>query len=120
MLAVAGCGRGHGASVSGEVTLDGKPLDTGTVAFHPLGDGPTAYGGIHPNGTYQLKTGAGTGVPPGEYRVTVVATTAPPTDGPSVPGQMITPARYGDPAQSGLHRTVERGSNRIDLNLTTE
>ena len=118
-VALTGCGGGHGASVSGSVTLDGAPLDTGTVAFHPLGGGPTAYGGIHPNGTYRLKTGAGTGVPPGEYRVTVAAMTEPPTDGPSVPGRMITPPRYADPAQSGLKFAVTPGSNRIDLELTT-
>ncbi len=120
LLAAAGCGRGHGASVSGRVTLDGEPLDTGTVTFHPVGDGPTAYGGIHPNGSYQAKTGTQPGMPPGEYRVTVLAATEPPTDGPSVPGEMITPSHYADPEQSGLRVTVERGSNRFDFPLTSE
>lgn len=120
ILVIAGCGRGHGGAVSGRVTLDGKPLDTGTVTFHPTGGGPTAYGGIHPNGTYRVKTGTQQGLPPGEYRVTVLAATEPPTDGPSVPGQMITPARYADPNQSGFQFTVARGSNQIDLELNSD
>lgn len=119
MLAAAGCGGGHGASVTGRVTLDGKPLDTGTVTFHPEDEGPTAYGGIHPDGSYQVKTGTQQGLPPGEYRVTVMASTEPPTDGPSVPGEMITPPRYADPAQSGLRCTVERGANQYDIPLTS-
>ncbi len=119
LLLASGCGGGHGASVSGRVTLDGKPLDTGTVTFHPEGGGPTAYGGIHSDGSYQVKTGTQQGLPPGEYRVTVLATTEPPTDGPSVPGEQITPFRYANPAESGLRFTVARGSNRYDIDLTT-
>jgi hypothetical protein len=68
------------------VTLDGKPLSTGVVTYHPdeaKGNKsefvPT--GSIGADGTYTLstpsKTGMASGAPPGWYKVTV-ATMVPP------------------------------------------
>ena len=39
LLLLNGCGRDHGATVSGTVTLDGAPLQAGKITFHPVGDG---------------------------------------------------------------------------------
>jgi hypothetical protein len=117
LAALAGCSGQHDASVSGRVTLGGEPLDRGTVTFHPEGNGPTAYAAIQPSGEYQLKTGAEEGIPSGEYRVTVVATTPPPKEGPERPGTMITPPQYADPNQSGFRFTIEPGRNQVDLEL---
>lgn len=116
-----GCS-GQPSSVSGVVTLDGKPLDRGAVSFHSLGGGPTAVGQIDSSGRYALKVGEEHGLPPGEYVVTVVASEDPlPSDGfeSPTPGALITPARYGSTQTSDLKKTVASGDNKIDLELTS-
>ncbi|UUO07732.1 hypothetical protein M4951_05335 [Blastopirellula sp. J2-11] len=56
--------------VSGMVTVDGQPLDHGTIQFFPQGDtkGPMSGGRIA-NGRYQLD--AITGPPPGQHLVRI-------------------------------------------------
>jgi hypothetical protein len=65
MLAVAGCGRNayELASVSGRVTLGGKPLANINVTLQPLARsgnrgeaGPGSYGVSNADGRFQLKT----------------------------------------------------------------
>jgi hypothetical protein len=63
LLPALGCGRGK-SSVSGTVTLDGKPLYTGTIVFIP--EGAPAVSGEIKEGQYAV-----TGVPKGEAAVTV-------------------------------------------------
>jgi len=61
MAVLAGCGGGKPqARVTGTVTLDGKPLDTGVIHFYPQSDegGPSASADIQA-GQYQLQTGIG-------------------------------------------------------------
>ncbi|MFM7243153.1 MAG: carboxypeptidase-like regulatory domain-containing protein, partial [Planctomycetaceae bacterium] len=72
----AGCGR-HSASVSGSVTLDGKPLASGVVNFTPAATGPSAYANIGSDGRYVLQTGAQAGLEPGAYKVTFAANATP-------------------------------------------
>jgi hypothetical protein len=120
---VAGCG--GGGSVSGTVTLDGQPLTSGTVTFHPSGSGPVAIGSIGSDGRYVLAIGNDRTIPPGEYVVTVEATEAvtsepTPTKGPPAPPKpprRITPAKYADVSTSDLRFTVEAGGNTINLPL---
>ena len=119
LLLLAGCGKSFEAAVDGVVTLDGKPLDTGTVAFYPLQGGPAAYSRIQPDGRYSIVTGRRGGLPVGEYAVTVVATAPPPNPKLEVPGKLITPPRYGQPDRSGLRFTVKPGHNSIDLALAS-
>lgn len=62
-----GCGGPERAKVSGTVTLDGKPLETGTISFYPVANsGQTAGGGIQ-NGQYTLEAS------PGEMTVLISA-----------------------------------------------
>jgi hypothetical protein len=114
-----GCGA-HDSSVYGTVTLDEKPLETGTVTFHPVGGGAVAYGRIGADGSYRLHTGAEQGLAPGEYVVTVVATAPPPDPRSEVVGKLLTPARYNRRDQTDLRFTIARGTNRIDLALQTK
>ena len=123
-LLLAGCGGGMPASVGGTVMLDGKPLTTGTVTFFSQASGITAYGQIQSNGRYTLQTGTDKGLPAGDYTVTVVATeplstVTDPKVAPAPP-KLITPAKYNDPASSGLKFTVKTGSNGIDLSLISK
>ena len=117
---LSGCGGKHESSVSGTVTLNGVPLTTGTVTFHPANGGPVAYGLIKPDGTYTLVTGSQHGLPSGEYVVTVVATAPPepPSKEHMEPvGKLLTPVSYGSVKTSPLRVTVNPSSNRIPLEL---
>lgn len=121
VCAVAGCGRG-GARVSGTVTLDGRPLDTGSVQFHPAAAGPVAYGTIDAQGRFTLTVGAATSpVPPGRYTATVVAVaaTAPTNPNAETVPVPITPRKYGDVATSGLTFNLKPGENTIDIDLVS-
>ncbi len=120
MLLFSGCGSPHQSSATGKVTLDGKPLDRGTVTFHPLGEGAAAYSAIRPGGGYEIKTGSLEGLASGEYAVTVVATRPPAGAGEEVIGELITPVRYGTIEESDLRFTVTSGSNQINLELLSE
>lgn len=116
-LAAAGCGRT--GTVSGTVTVGGKAAPGGAVAFHPVGSGPTATGRIDKDGRYVVVVGAGDGLPPGEYKVTVVAHGDPPqTDptkgAPPAPKPLSAP-QFRDAATTPLKKTVTAGANTIDL-----
>lgn len=75
----AACGPGELKlyPVSGRVTLDGKPLTKGAVAFHGDADkGNTtqhiAIGEIDSDGQYELETIGRLGAAPGAYKVLVI------------------------------------------------
>ncbi|MEX0792017.1 MAG: hypothetical protein WD045_02700 [Pirellulaceae bacterium] len=70
LLLLSGCGEpgSDREAVSGAVTLDGKPLETGSIQFTPEGSGSTASGEIE-NGQYNLQRESG--LSPGSYRVQI-------------------------------------------------
>jgi hypothetical protein len=121
-----GCGGKPGdlVPVSGHITWEGQPVTTGNVTFAP--DPPAAgarpsTGQIQADGSYEMSTFTqGDGVPPGKYRVAIDSTPPPPVE--SMPGQELprgpVPARYADPATSGLEETGEAGDAvTIDFEL---
>jgi hypothetical protein len=128
LLVAAGCGDSS-ASVSGRVTLNGKPLTGGAVTFHAAG-GRTEGSWIDPEGHYAIAR-----APVGEVKVTVVVnpTREPPKlprkrDVPQHPesqaaegapaGKAVAiPPRYKDPEKSGLTYTLSRGPQVIDIDL---
>jgi len=116
-LLLCGCGSKL-ASVEGTVTLDGKPLSTGTVVFQNEGL-PMGVGGLSSNGSYTIYTGDQPGLPPGDYQVTVSAyQTRPGRDEMEEPiPVLLTPPRYNKPETSGLTAKVTPGSNRFDFKL---
>jgi hypothetical protein len=72
---IAGCGSGTGGRVEvvGQVTYDGQPVDTGSIAFIPIDGSPGhAAGGILVAGRYKIP--AAQGPLPGNYRVEIKAT----------------------------------------------
>jgi hypothetical protein len=60
-------------AVSGKVTLDGKPLDAGSISFQPLAESgrATASGAVITSGQYKIP--AESGLAPGEYRVVILS-----------------------------------------------
>jgi hypothetical protein len=124
-VSISGCGGTYDASVSGAVTLDGNAVPRGTVAYIPAGGGPAAYSPIQENGSYSLRTGRESGLPPGEYLVTVTSNEVPAQfeskDGrPMPPGKAITPLWYRSKDTSGLKYSVVSGANEINLELTSQ
>lgn len=122
LMAAGGCS--GEARVSGSVTFDNQPLNTGVVSFHPVGEGPVALGQIDDSGNYTVAVGSGAGLPPGEYVVTVVANEPlvqpkDPRMAPS-PGKRITPEKYAAKEKSDLKYTVKPGSNTIDLSISSK
>ncbi len=121
---IAGCGSPHDATVHGVVTLDGVPLTEGEVQFHSLGSSGTAYGPLREGGAYALGTGSDSGLDPGDYKVTVVATEPMPKDlpaGTTPPiAKLLSPERYGNLDMTPFQFTVAAGDNTIDLALTSK
>ncbi len=72
-LLVSGCGNPM-QKAGGKVMVDGVPVKDGAVTFYPTGGGRTASASILPDGTFTLSyEKLNDGLPPGEYKVTIVA-----------------------------------------------
>ncbi len=132
-----GCGPGGPAlgTVSGVVTLDGKPVTDGLITFSPEGGGPTATGTTDATGKYELISGDRKGAPVGKHKVTVTtlqkAEAVPEvrSDSPEYakmaaggggdyskqPPKEKIPAKYNTATE--LTQEVKSGSNEINLEL---
>ena len=113
------------ATLSGKVTLDGKPLAQGSVLFAASGGGKrnSATGDIKADGSYAVQIGQTEKLIVGEYVVVVVSrepSTPHPEGGPPTPGAFITPEKYGDAQTSGLRYNVRPGKNIIDIVLVSD
>lgn len=118
----AGCSNAP-ATVTGKVTLDGKPLTKGNVTFtSSSGQGVPASGVIQPNGNYSLFTGTDAGLLPGDYIVTIGAAEIPPAT--SVIDEplpvLITPAKYNSRDTTDLKAKVVAGSNTFNFDLKSQ
>lgn len=98
----------------GSITINGRQIDNGAiVTFHPKAGGAEGQKifGTYSSGErdFSLVTEKGSnkalGAPAGEYVVTI----QPPV--PNAPSWI--PAKYGNPATSGLTAEVKKGSNHI-------
>jgi hypothetical protein len=140
-LALAGCGGGVGKldSVTGKVTLDGKPLGGVFVNFLPddqKGNKTTlgVSGLTDSDGTYHLQSATRArgrtynGAPPGWYKITVTPGTlgGAPSAGPTEPGkgQPVgkrgpVPSRYETPFLS-IEVVDSPKPEAYDLKLTSK
>jgi hypothetical protein len=127
----SGCGEGDELpreAVSGTVTLDGKPLEKGTIQFTPAAQGSQGAavqgGGMIESGKYSIPRDRG--LVPGGYQVAIfsggsgkpaIGPNGPVTGGPS-PAKETIPAKYN--AQSKLKAEVKKGGpNDFPFDLTT-
>ncbi len=131
-VACSGCGDGITdnrkglAPVTGKVTLDGKPLTTGTISFISS-DGSEAFTGpLDSSGSYTLGASPSSpGALPGEYKVIIIASQQATMGDPMKGGQPIAaeakslvPEKYTKPDSSGLTGSVKSGqSNSINFDL---
>lgn len=118
VVVIAGCGGPPRAQVRGKVTIDGRPLENGSIEFFPVdGKGQTAGTAIQ-NGEYQVETSVG------EMKVTINGTEVvgkqKAYDTPDSPMIEIVrnavPARYN--SQSELKKTLNPGANEVNFELT--
>ena len=113
----SGCNSEKLATVTGVVTLDGKPVQGLEVNFEPTGSTEgrtTGTGYTQADGSYSLYyPGFKKGSPTGEYVVRISGSESL-DDGTKV----RVPAKYN--AQSELKREVVPGDNKIDFELTSK
>jgi hypothetical protein len=116
-------------TVTGVVTLDGKPLPNAEVKFAPdgttVGFGGKAY--TDAEGQYKLRGTRGeNGVPPGDYRVFVSKRKMPdgsdvppndPTPPIESPARETLPPRYSDGERGVLKAKVPENGGTIDFAL---
>ncbi|WP_417378405.1 carboxypeptidase regulatory-like domain-containing protein [Gimesia sp.] len=117
------------APVKGVVTLDGKPLTTGTIQFTPDKDrgttGRMALGGIKEDGTFELMTiKKGDGAQVGHHLVSIECYESSAFD-PNQPvnqtPKSLIPNRYTDPKKSELTAQVQAGEeNNFTFQLTSK
>ncbi|MCL2624736.1 MAG: carboxypeptidase-like regulatory domain-containing protein [Planctomycetaceae bacterium] len=139
LIGIAGCTpRGKGLKVEyveGVVTLDGNPVPSASVTFVPIVDaeGAEAAGGYtNEQGVYKLTSGNGDpekGALAGEYRVLVSKIEAKDLSEGQEYGTatgynvswsqtQLLPTIYQDRSKSPLTATVNKGKNKIPLELT--
>ena len=94
--------KGDGATVTGKVTLQGKPLGDGDISFVSLDkkEPKVMTAALAADGTYTAKD-----VPPGKYAVSVAG------------AKTKTPAKYATTDTSGLTVEVKAGANTFDVEL---
>lgn len=116
ILAIVGCGNPV-ATVTGKVTLDGKPLETGNIGFHPTGSGPVATTTIGAGGSFTVGTEAS--AVPGSYQVVIIANEVKESKAPGavLMPKRITPEAYGKKESTPLKADLKSGSNTISFDL---
>ena len=123
-LGPIGCGASGPSMgrVYGKVTHQNKPVPKGTITFIPTDPtGRNATGQIGADGSYSLQTeNPGDGALVGDYKVSISARDEPPLDyipKKPVPPKLLVPAKYENPATSGLTAKVVEGSNTKDFDV---
>jgi hypothetical protein len=123
MLLAMGCSSGTTGPaeypVTGTVTLDGKPVESGRILFRKVGDGDRAYGGEITNGNYSFTS------EPGKVKVEITASRIIPgkfdnSNGTPEPvGEMYIPKQYN--SKTTLEAEVKPSSdNTVPFELVSK
>ena len=119
VVSIAGCGMDNRASVSGNVTLDGEPIESGVINFFPTGDnsGPTA-GGVITNGSYEIKSARGVAIGSNQVVINSKQKTGrkiQSLDRVDEEQAEAIPPKYND--ESILTHEIKPGDNEVDFAL---
>jgi hypothetical protein len=118
LVVTLGCGDGRPARVpvSGQVLIDGKPLDYGFIRVLPEGARP-ATAEIGRDGRFVLKTfEPGDGVVPGTHPVVVLGAEVL----NSTQQRWHAPKKYADSSTSGLTATIDGPMDSLAIKLSWE
>jgi hypothetical protein len=119
----SGCGSGEvRGRIAGKIAFQGKPLSEGLVCFSNIDKGIHMTGDLKPDGTYEIITAKGAGLPLGDYRVRVRPPLEPLPMGamPKVPKPKKypnIPQKYREYETSGLTLSVKEGDNPFDVDM---
>lgn len=123
VLGAAGCGGPVNRAITGNVTLDGKPLDEAVIIFIPLAIQAGKTGAAIKAGRYEVPRDVG--LIPGRYRVEIADD--PPIDRPHHPAKgSQPPARrpfpvvYGSVASPLLLEMTADADTNFDFALTSQ
>lgn len=119
LLVVSGCGDGRPGrvKVSGNVTLDGEPLTTGSVTFKPAAGGRIGVGNIESDGKFLVSMYvAGDGLPTGKYLVAVSSY----EDINDTTRRWVAPKEYSEVTSSGLTAEITEETDSMNFELTWE
>ena len=136
------CGKSDSISglveVKGSVTYKNAPVSEATVTFVPTVSGSDVRAAVsmtESDGSFVLMTQMHRGILPGDYSVTVVKKTPPPTqmnseeieeyiakhgkEPPAVRSEVkdLVPVKYGKVETSGLSYSVQKGMPPIEIEL---
>jgi len=116
LLAAIGCGNPV-ATVTGKVTMDGKPLEFGDIGFHLESGTAVANTKIINGGTYSI--GADSKLPPGNYKAVIIVNETSVSKGPGsvVMPKRISPEKYGTKESTPLKVELKAGANTANFDL---
>lgn len=126
---LVGCGPGNPLgrkAVSGNVTLDGSPIQNGSISFSPVdGSATTSSGAVVINGKYTIE--AADGLADGKYQVRINAidpSSIAELSADHMPGDDLPEAKELIPSEwnSQSDKTIEvsgRGPLKFDFEITT-
>jgi hypothetical protein len=113
----SGCSSSKIGEIEGRVLLDGEPAKQLQVMYRRIGGGGDGLGVTGPDGRYVLYHGRGKrDFPVGEYTIAI----APLEAEGGERSKLRLPKTITDPEQSTLKKTVNAGSNVIDLEISSK
>jgi hypothetical protein len=124
LAGLTGCGDSSRASVSGRITIDGRPVESGAINFFPTGDtkGPSAGASIV-EGHYSISADKGVVVGENLVQIRGVRKTGKMVNSPMGHGLIEewadqVPEKYNK--RTTLSRAIEPGANVMDFELSSK
>ena len=120
-FAISGCSPGEvRGRIAGKVTFQGNPVPEGLVFFSNDDKGIHMSGSLKSDGTYEILTAKGAGLPLAKYQACVRPPVQPLSTeavGKSLAVKRYPdiPQKYRDFATSGLSLDVKEGGNQFDI-----
>lgn len=126
LIILSGCGDANPLgrkAISGQVTLDGVPVKSGSVSFVSLSEEGVGSGAVITDGTFSIP--AAKGLPPGEYMVRInsagetaaPAPAGPPGEAPPL-GRELIPASWNTRSKQKISVTAD-GENQFTFSIET-
>ena len=122
-LALPGCDQPEARSrIVGKVTFQGQPVPQGRVYFSNSATGVNMGAKLTQDGSYEVLTAQGAGLPLGTYAVSVTppppSFSANPSEAPNTGGSYPNiPQKYRTPKTSELMLEAGEGENRLDIDM---